>query len=201
MGYSVTYRMDEMSLDGFIEKYREKEKFLEYCKACPNYNNKWSCPELSFEVDDFLGSFNYIYIVGAKMTFDRETIEAADTMEKVKAVGWEILETVKGGLADKLLAMEKKSEGSVSLAAGGCTICSECTRPEGKPCRFPQKMRHSLDSFGVNLSRLTEDAFGISILWIKDKLPDYFTLVHALLAKERIDESSWSEVGFKWSNQ
>ncbi|MGN0941646.1 MAG: DUF2284 domain-containing protein [Selenomonadaceae bacterium] len=194
--YTVSYKMYEMALDGFMEKYHDREKYIALCRACPNYNKKWSCPELSFDVDEYLKNFRYIYIVGAKIDLSKETIAAADTMDKVKNVGWEIIQTVRHSMKGKMLAMEEKSEGSVSLASGDCDICAECTRPQGKPCRFPEKMRYSLDAFSMNLTQITEDAFNIKIQWIKDRLPDYFTLIHALLTKKKIDERAWGDVGF-----
>lgn len=45
-------------------------------------------------------------------------------------------------------------------------------------------MRYSLDSFGFDLSAIAHDLLGIDIEWARDRLPDHFTLVHALLLPE-----------------
>ena len=35
-------------LSDFIRKYQDRERFIGYCRACPNYETVWSCPPLSF---------------------------------------------------------------------------------------------------------------------------------------------------------
>ena len=71
------------------------------------------------------------------------------------------------------------ASGIVGAAGGGCTLCEgKCTRPEGKPCRHPDKMRHALDALGGDISKTMEKYFDKPILWIQDgKTPEYLTLV------------------------
>lgn len=47
-------------------------------------------------------------------------------------------------------------------------------------------MRYSLDSFGFDLSAITHDLLGYDIQWCHDRLPDYYTLVHALLTTRTV---------------
>ena len=43
----------------------------------------------------------------------------------------------------------------------------------GKPCKHPDKMRYSLESTGVDCNFLSEELFGISLLWFKNgKAPE-----------------------------
>jgi predicted metal-binding protein len=44
------------------------------------------------------------------------------------------------------------------LGAGGCFLCDRCTYPEGKPCRFPEKVFPSLEACGIDVVRLSRDA-------------------------------------------
>ena len=59
-------------------------------------------------------------------------------------------------------------------------------------------MRYSLDAFGFDLSAITKDMFDIDILWCKDNLPDYFTLVHGLLTEDEVPEEQWTSLDIKF---
>ena len=183
-----------MSMDEFKRRYQDREKFIAYCRECPRYDTVWSCPPLSFDVDEYLKRFSWVSVVGAKIVLSKEVIEAADTAEKVKDTGWKIISKVKLELEDKMRQLEGQVPGSVALSSGGCNLCKECSRKEGKPCRMPEKMRHSLDAFGFDLSAITKDMLGIEILWCRDRLPNYFTLIHGLMTADEVPNSAWDSM-------
>ena len=196
MDYSVEYRKSSMLLSGFQQKYQDREKYMAYCRECPRYDTVWSCPPLAFDVDAYLEHFTWVNVLCAKIILSSHVITEADTPEKIKSVGWEILLSVKLDMEEKLRRLEKSIPGSVSLSSGGCNLCKECSRKEGKPCRMPEKMRYSLDAFGFDLSAITKDMLGIDILWCKDRLPEYFTLIHGLLSAEEVPEAAWDTTGW-----
>ncbi len=196
MDYSVEFRKSSMPMADFRRRYQDRKKFIAYCRECPRYDTVWSCPPLGFDADEYLKRFSWMSVVGAKIVLSQEVIEAADTAEKVKDTGWKILSKVKLELEDKMRQLEKQVPRSVSLSSGGCNLCKECSRKEGKPCRMPEKMRYSLDAFGFDLSAITKDMLGIDILWCKDRLPEYFTLIHGLLSAEEVPEAAWDTTGW-----
>lgn len=191
MDYAVEYRKGSMPLSVFQQKYQDVATYLMYCQQCPNYNTVWSCPPLPFAVEDYLEKFQWMYVVGAKINLSPQVIMAADTAEKVKAVGWDIVVAVKLAMEEKLRNLEQKMPGSVSFSSGGCNLCRECSRKDGTCCRSPEKMRYSLDAFGFNLTAIASDMLGIEIQWCKDRLPDYFTLVHGIATTEKMSDSMW----------
>ena len=73
--------------------------------------------------------------------------------------------------------------GSISLSAGSCHRCKNgCTRTQEKPCRFPEKMRYSIESLGGNVGLTIEKLMGIKLEWIEEgKLSHHFVLVCGLL--------------------
>ena len=175
----------------FRERYQDRERFIGYCRECPRYDTVWSCPPLDFDADEYLEKFAWVNVVGAKVVLSQRVIEEADTAEKVRTMGWKIVSAVKLELEEKMRQIEGQVPGSVSLSSGGCNLCKECSRKEGKPCRMPEKMRYSLDAFGFDLSAITKDMLGINILWCRDRLPEYFTLIHGLLTAEEVPEVAW----------
>ena len=199
MNYTVEYRKNNMPLADFRQKYQDREKYMAYCRECPRYNTVWSCPPLSFDVNAYLEQFAWVNALCAKIILSNRVIAEADTPEKIKTVGWEILLSVKLNMEEKLRQMEKRIPGSVSLSSGGCNLCENCSRKDDHQCRQPDKMRYSLDAFGFDLSAVTKDMFAIDILWCKERLPDFFTLIHGILTKDAMTDDLWDLLGVKFN--
>lgn len=184
--YHTITRINSLPITEFIKKYQNQEKFMAFCKECPNYNTLWSCPPLRIDATQFLQAFNYIYIIGVKVIYDAETIKLADTSEKIKEITTRSLREVKNKFSDKMLILESEIPASISLASGGCYLCERCKRRDDLPCKQPEKMRYSLDSFGFDLTAITSDLLQIDLKWSKNSLPEYYTLIHALLTKKSL---------------
>lgn len=164
-----------IGVPAYIEGYVNVEEFLESCKVCGNYDRKWSCPSYDFDpVEDYWKKFSNFYVVGKKMILAEEEKE-----------NWEnLMEEVKGQLTEELFEKEKQYPGSRSLSAGSCHICGtdNCSKAAGEPCRFPDKMRYSVESLGGNVGLTASRLLGIELQWIEEgQVPDYFTLVGGLL--------------------
>lgn len=173
MDYKLERFEAETDIESYIKEYVDIEQFLECCKACPNYNNIWSCPPYDFDPMEIWRAHEKILIAGYRLTFDEDRTEEGMT----KAL-WE----VKKKLGDELYELEEQIPGSISLSAGSCQICEGCTKPGGKPCRFPEKMRYSIESLGGNVGKTISSLCGVEIEWIEEgKLPEHFVLVGGLL--------------------
>ena len=68
--YTVEKFEKEINVKEYIEDYVNVEEFLEYCKACPNYEKVWSCPSYDFSPIDYWNRYSRIYIVARKIIFD-----------------------------------------------------------------------------------------------------------------------------------
>ena len=42
------------------------------------------------------------------------------------------------------------------LGVGPCTLCSACTAPENKPCRFPDQTQYSMEGCGIDVVSLSK---------------------------------------------
>ena len=175
MNYTLQRFEKEIDIDSYIENYVNIEEFLECCKRCPNYNNVWSCPPYDFDPMDIWRAYKSLVVAGYQLTFGEDRAQEGMT---------EALWEVKQKLADELFIEEERVPGSMSLSAGSCQICKGCSKPEGKPCRFPDKMRYSIESIGGNVGKTISSLCGIEIEWIEEgKLPEHFVLVGGLLKK------------------
>ena len=165
----------EADVKTYVRDFVDVGGFLECCKACPSYNNVWSCPPYDFDPMDYWNSFERILVAGYQITFRGE-----HTQETMTETLWD----VKQKLAEELYELEKEFPGSQSLSAGTCQICKSCSKQEGAPCRFPDKMRYSIESIGGNVGKTISSLCGIEIEWIEDgKLPEHFVLVGGLLKR------------------
>jgi len=165
----------ETDVKTYVRDFVDVGGFLECCKACPNYNNVWSCPPYDFDPMDYWNSFERILVAGYRITFQGE-----HTQETMTETLWD----VKQKLAEELYELEKEFPGSQSISAGTCQSSKSCSKQEGAPCRFPDKMRYSIESIGGNVGKTISSLCGIEIEWIEDgKLPEHFVLVGGLLKR------------------
>lgn len=185
--FKTEVRIGYSDIPSFLAKFQDVQHFLAYCKQCQNYNSKWSCPPLAVNPETYLNDYSKIYLVGLKIIYDEKTKQEINTKEKIMDFTAKLLRKMKNELSDKLLEVEKEVPHTLSFSSGGCGWCCKCTRPTGKPCRKPEKMRYSLDSFGIDLGRVTEEFLNIKLLWGLDALPDYHTLIHAVVVKHDTD--------------
>ena len=191
MDYTVQHYIKHLPMQVIRDKYQDREKHLGYCRQCPRYYQIWSCPPLSIDVDEFLGQYSRIYLVCSKINLDSDAVKIKDDPEIIKARGWEIMSAVKLEVDEKLRKLENNLPGSITLSATACNLCGKCTRPDGRPCRQPAKMRYAIDAFGFSITAITKDLFDIDILWSSDHLPEYYTLIHGFLTREEVPEGFW----------
>ncbi|MDR3255168.1 MAG: DUF2284 domain-containing protein [Synergistaceae bacterium] len=184
----TTLKTAVIGMSELIGRYRFAGDIFELCAACPIFAKNWSCPPFEFDVDEFLGRFNHVYLFGIKMTHDETTRAAMDTKEKSEDYAFRLMEGVNLKMLAILHDLERKYPGSRGASGGSCRICGVCARVDSMPCRFPDKMRNSIESLGFNVSMISDELLGLKILWFKDALPPYQVLVNALFTNERRDE-------------
>jgi predicted metal-binding protein len=108
---------------------------------------------------------------------------ACKTAGQAARVGRQAMAEVWQWLLPQLYEMEREVPGSRCFTFR-CVLCPEgCTRPQGRPCRHPDKLRHSLESVGFDIEAMTRDLLDIHLEWSHDgSLPKHITLVTALFS-------------------
>lgn len=167
----------------YLEGYVDVDTFLECCKACPSYDHKWSCPSYDFDVLEYWKKYETLDLTAVKILFDEDYAGKKFSKEELDRIMENSLGKVKAELSDELLAREKEIPGSVSLSAGSCIRCKNgCTRGDGEPCRFPDKLRYSIESLGGNVGLTISKLMGIELEWMEEGvLPRHFVLVCGIL--------------------
>ena len=182
--HSIEREYKRVLVEDYVRDYVEIDRFLECCKACPNYNTKWSCPPYSFSVmERYWNRYKYLHLFAFKMYFDKSLVENGMTPEEVDSFVMGIRHQNYMMASRWILDVEKQNQGSFALDGGHCAKCKKCTRPKGKPCRFEDEIRPAIDAIGGNLVKTAEDIFGTKILWIENgKAPEYFLFIVGLLS-------------------
>lgn len=160
------------------------ERFEEACSRCPGYGGCWACPPYGFDVREIWSSYDSILLYAKKAVIPSELTERIYAPEELKAVYEELLAPVEEELVTELRRMEAGTPGSLMLTSGGCLLCGTCARLEGAPCRYPDKLRYSIESIGGDVVGSLRSYFGEKVLWaVNGRLPEYFILLGGLLKK------------------
>lgn len=127
------------------------EEIRDICKGnvCRNYGATWACPPAIGTIEEcknramqygkmLLFSIKYLL----EDPFDIEGMR--DAMLSFKNSVDLFDAKLKIFLSDYLL-----------LSNEGCGRCDKCTYP-GSPCRFPERLHHSIEGYGFNIGELAE---------------------------------------------
>lgn len=183
MNYIVSIKQATIAADEFISRYRDIERIRQYCLQCPGYGTSWGCPPFDFDPATVTDGFKTVTVTGTTIEFDEQTRAACTTASESARVGREAMEQVWQSLLPTLYEQERQVPGSRCFTFR-CVLCPEgCTRPQGEPCRHPERLRHSLESVGFDLEAVTRDLLGIDLEWSTDgALSKHITLVTALFS-------------------
>jgi len=188
--FSIKNYFSYIPVTDYISNYRDADKFIVYCKQCNKYGNCWACPPYDFDATDYILKYNKAYIIGTKISLSEDIRKACKNAEDSKSTGAKVIVDVRTMLDKQLLDAESNTVDSKAFFAGTCHICEpgDCTRIQNEPCRYPDKIRHSLESVGFDIGKTTEELLGIKLKWSNDgSLPEYLTLVSGLFTNSKAD--------------
>lgn len=186
--YTTKRHCMSVGIDEYLDGYVNIEEFLTYCQTCPNYQTFWACPPFDFSPLDYWKQFEILDLYAEEIIFDEAHAGKKFDQEEMDRIIDASLKQVKKQLTEELYEIERQTPGSVSLSAGSCELCQDdCTRKDKEACRFPEKMRYSIEALGGNVGLTINKLMGIELEWIREGvLPGRFVLVCGLLKKPQI---------------
>lgn len=171
----VKFRIKEVASVELLEAYKPDE-IWGHCGNCGNHGSVWSCPPHAFDPVEFFKGFEFAYVLIGEVS-----LKGFDSMDDAVKHYYDQRRKVNRAM----LALEKTVPDSVSLFAGHCEACDECTRLKDEPCDKPELCRYSLESLGLKVSDITEKFFNESLQWSKGTTPEKLLTVPALLTHEK----------------
>lgn len=130
-----------------------RDDVREMCKSgrCGSYGNNWGCPPGCGSVDECrerAGKYDKAIVV--------QTIGVLEDSFDFEGMGKAAIEH-----CQRMTHMREKIEEELSdvlsLGAGPCKVCGECTCPN-EPCRFPEKRFSSMEAYGLMVSEVCADS-------------------------------------------
>ena len=134
-------------------KARQEVRSMCAANTCQMYEHSWACPPACGEIEDFerqMHEFETCLVMQtvAEMEddFDVEAMQEAGERQKQRVL--DLVEAIdQAGLSAQ----------TMTLSAGTCTLCKECTYPDA-PCRFPDKRLVSMEAAGLVVSEVCTQA-------------------------------------------
>ena len=118
---------------------------------CPMYGKTWACPPGVGSVAECKGkclSYKNCLMIAT-------VTEVADISNLEQTLATRPDHEAVTGQVGKIL--EEQGVKPYILSTEACTICEECTCPEGLPCRHRDKMHPCVESHGINLIPMLEE--------------------------------------------
>lgn len=145
-------------------------KFSKLCEnGCVNFGSKFSCPPFSPSFDFFSKGHKEIEVFFYRI-FLHQYLDVKP-FNRVKASN-----SILKSLLDREL-YNYKIEGYKVVGSGSCRACKPCGAKEGRKCKKPEKLLYSLESLGVDVTKLVLDCFNITLQWYKKGYEHNFTSV------------------------
>ena len=117
--------------------------------ACGNYGRNWMCPPDAGDIHELMARLkSYPYALVYQTV---SPLEDSYDFEGMTEAGYRHNQL--------MLALREKTDAlplsrALHLGAGGCRVCEECAKRTGEPCRHPRMAVASLETYGVNVSKL-----------------------------------------------
>lgn len=136
-----------------LKNYMDFDYFTGLCKdGCPHYNLSYTCPPNSPKFTYYTKDYDYSLVIAMYMEIDKDqTIN--DIHPYLRKV-----------LSDLLIPLEKEVNGLLT-DGGRCRYCESCTYIDNLPCRYPDKIRFSMEAMGIDLDKVCKDILNHSIVW------------------------------------
>lgn len=143
-GFSAAVYLDPATL-------RPMKEVRSMCASdqCHMYNKNWACPPGCGSLSECADA-----ISRCKSGILVQTI--GDVEDSLDYEG--MMETEKRHKEAFLVLTDRfrKDRPVLPLGAGTCTRCKDCTYPD-QPCRFPEKMTHSMEAYGLLVNQVCKD--------------------------------------------
>lgn len=136
-----------------VEHILFEEEIRRICagNGCRNYGKSWACPPAVGTVEECRArcrQFSSMLLLSR-----RYEIEDSFDFEGMMEAGRQFKQ-----LMDRMDAEVKKLAKPVLILSNeGCIRCEACTYPHA-PCRYPDRLHHALEGYGLNVSQLASMA-------------------------------------------
>ena len=138
-----------------VEDIETDASFRDLCAAnvCGNYGRNWMCPPDAGDIHDHMAALHtYSYALVYQTVSELEDSYDFEGMMDAGVAHNRLMMELRRGI--DALALPRV----LHLGAGGCRMCEVCAKRTGEACRHPDLAVASLETYGVNVSKLAPAA-------------------------------------------
>ena len=138
-----------------VDRIETDAAFREMCRsnACGNYGRNWMCPPHAGEIGNLMAELKtYSYALVYQTVSELEDSYDFEGMMEAGKNHNALMMTLRKKME------EEKLPRVLHLGAGGCRVCEKCAKRDEEPCRHPDLAVASLETYGVNVSKLATAA-------------------------------------------
>ncbi|MBQ7909686.1 MAG: DUF2284 domain-containing protein [Clostridia bacterium] len=138
-----------------VEDIETDASFRDLCAAnvCGNYGRNWMCPPDAGDIHDLMAALRtYSCALVYQTVSELEDSYDFEGMMDAGIAHNRLMVELRRGI--DTLALPRV----LHLGAGGCRMCEVCAKRTGEPCRHPDLAVASLETYGVNVSKLAPAA-------------------------------------------
>ena len=151
-----------------IYNYMNFDYFTGLCReGCSHYNKSHTCPPNSPKYNDYTKDYENTLLIAMYTNIDDKN-NISTTHAYLRKV-----------LYDILLPLEKKFNG-LYTDGGRCMYCNKCTYIDNLACRFPEKMRFSMEAMGIDLDIVCREFLNHKIVWDESDTKAYCTVLGSI---------------------
>ena len=143
------YTSPTLPVAQFVERYVDTDHYDAGCRGCDNYGQVWVCPPYDFSVSGYWSGFREVRLRGVQLRFSPEEQARSYHPEELAE---RLRQLFSRTARQMILRLREEYPRSDILTVGGCHLCEHCTRPEGRPCRYPEGIGYTLESLGCDVS-------------------------------------------------
>ena len=138
--------------------------------ACGNYGRNWMCPPDAGDIHELMERLRtYTYALVYQTVTELEDSYDFEGMMEAGTAHNRLMISLREQMNAEALPR------TLHLGAGGCRVCEICAKRTGESCRYPDLAVASLETYGVNVSKLAPTA-GMKYITGKDTVT-YFGAV------------------------
>ena len=138
-----------------VESIETDASFRDLCASnvCGNYGRNWMCPPDAGDIHELMATLRtYSYALVYQTVSELEDSYDFEGMLDAGVCHNRLMVELRERLTAEPLTR------TLHLGAGGCRMCEVCAKRTGESCRHPDLAVASLETYGVNVSRLAPAA-------------------------------------------
>ncbi len=150
---------DTIIFDPKVQLYCNNPKY-----RCPYYEHSWGCPPKAPYLEEEVMAYERYYLIYFRFDLkDKNSGKIADSPSYK-----DMRKVMEKEMEDFIHSHQGKSEEMKILWDGHCRTCEKegktCTLDEGIPCRYPDKIKYSMEAVGINVTETVKKA-NLDIEW------------------------------------